>query len=51
MNRGLAILGDTLYMGTLNSHLIAINAKNGTLIWDTTVSRRRLRAYPITSRR
>ena len=28
VNRGLAILGDTLYMGTLNSHLIAINAKN-----------------------
>ena len=26
-----------LFMGTLNSHLIAINRKNGTLIWDTTV--------------
>jgi alcohol dehydrogenase (cytochrome c) len=37
VNRGLAILGDTLYMGTLNSHLIAVNAKNGTLLWDTTV--------------
>jgi alcohol dehydrogenase (cytochrome c) len=37
VNRGLAILGDSLFMGTLNSHLIAINRKNGTLIWDTTV--------------
>jgi alcohol dehydrogenase (cytochrome c) len=37
VNRGLAILGDTLFMGTLNSHLIAVNAKNGTLLWDTTV--------------
>ena len=37
VNRGVAILGDTLYMGTLNSHLIAVNAKNGTLLWDTTV--------------
>jgi len=37
VNRGVAILGDTLYMGTLNSHLIAVNAKNGTLVWDTTV--------------
>ena len=46
VNRGLAILGDTLYMGTLNSHLIAINAKNGTLIWDTTVTT--TPGYPIT---
>src|SRR5215470_5884444 len=38
VNRGLAILGDTLFMGTLNSHLIAINAKVGTLIWDTTLT-------------
>jgi alcohol dehydrogenase (cytochrome c) len=38
VNRGLAILGDTLYMGTINSHLLAINAKVGTLIWDTTVT-------------
>ena len=35
VNRGVAILGDMLFMGTLNSHLIAINRKTGTLIWDT----------------
>ncbi len=29
VNRGLAILGDTLYMGTLDAHLLAIDAKNG----------------------
>jgi alcohol dehydrogenase (cytochrome c) len=46
VNRGLAILGDTLYMSTLNSHLIAINAKVGTLLWDTTVST--TPGYPIT---
>jgi alcohol dehydrogenase (cytochrome c) len=46
VNRGLAILGDTLYMGTLNSHLIAVNAKNGTLLWDTTVTT--TAGYPIT---
>ena len=45
VNRGLAMLGDTLYMGTLNSHLIAINAKNGTLVWDTEIS---ATGYPIT---
>jgi alcohol dehydrogenase (cytochrome c) len=46
VNRGLAILGDTLYMGTLNSHLIAVNAKIGKLIWDTTVTG--TAGYPIT---
>src|SRR5262245_5877133 len=46
VNRGLAILGDTLYMGTLNSHLIAINAKKGTLVWDTTITT--TPGYPIT---
>jgi glucose dehydrogenase len=28
-NRGVAILGDTLFMGTLDAHLVAIDAKNG----------------------
>jgi len=37
VNRGVAILGETLFMGTLNSHLLAIDAKNGALIWDTKV--------------
>ena len=27
VNRGLAILGDTLYMGTLDAHLIAVDAR------------------------
>jgi alcohol dehydrogenase (cytochrome c) len=39
INRGLAILGDTLFMGTIDAHLIAIDAKNGKPIWDTTVAR------------
>ena len=38
VNRGLAILGDTLYMGTIDAHLLAIDAKSGSLIWDTTVA-------------
>src|SRR5436190_20355575 len=28
-NRGLAILGDTLFMGTLDAHLVAIDTKSG----------------------
>src|SRR4029453_8677910 len=46
VNRGLAILGDTLYMATLNSHLIAVSAKTGDLVWDSTVVT--LPGYPMT---
>ena len=38
VNRGLAILDSTLYMSTLNSHRIAVDARVGKLIWDTTVT-------------
>ena len=38
VNRGLAILGDTLYMGTIDAHLLAIDASSGSLIWDSTVA-------------
>src|SRR5216684_8292853 len=37
VNRGVAILGDTLFMATVDAHLIAIDAKNGRPIWKTTV--------------
>ena len=37
-NRGVAILGDTLFMGTLDAHLIAINAKSGREMWKTEVA-------------
>ena len=47
VNRGLAILGDTLFMGTLDAHLIAIDAKDGHAIWETTVAKARS-AYVIT---
>ncbi len=37
MNRGPAIRGDKLYMGTLDAHLIALDRKNGALVWDSVV--------------
>jgi alcohol dehydrogenase (cytochrome c) len=37
-NRGLAILGDTLFMGTLDAHLVAVDAKTGRLRWDVNVA-------------
>jgi alcohol dehydrogenase (cytochrome c) len=38
ISRGLAILGDTLFLATLDAHLIAIDAKDGQTLWDTTVA-------------
>jgi len=36
-NRGFAILGDRLYMATLDTHLVALDAKTGNVIWDVAV--------------
>ena len=38
INRGVAILGDTLYMGTIDAHLVAIDARNGRPIWNVEVA-------------
>ena len=37
-NRGVAILGDTLYMSTLDAHLVAIDARTGNLLWNREVA-------------
>lgn len=37
-NRGFAILGDRLYMATLDAHLVALDAKTGGVIWDVVVA-------------
>ena len=34
VNRGVAILGDSLFMATVDAHLVAIDAKNGHARWD-----------------
>jgi len=36
-NRGVAILGDRVYMATLDAHLVALDAKTGSLLWDVPV--------------
>ena len=38
VNRGLAVLNDTLYWGTLDAHLVAIDIKTGRLRWDVVVA-------------
>ena len=34
-NRGVAILGETLFMSTLDAHIVAIDARTGNVVWDT----------------
>jgi alcohol dehydrogenase (cytochrome c) len=37
-NRGVAVVGDKLFMGTLDSKLIALDAKSGTLLWTAQIA-------------
>jgi alcohol dehydrogenase (cytochrome c) len=39
VNRGLAILGHTLFMGTIDGRLIAVDARSGRLVWDVALAR------------
>ena len=47
VNRGLAILGETLYMGTIDGHLLAIDSISGKLVWNIEVGDAKL-GYAIT---
>jgi len=47
-NRGVAVLGQRVYFGTLDAHLVALNATNGQMIWDRTVADYKT-GYSITS--
>jgi alcohol dehydrogenase (cytochrome c) len=46
-NRGLAILGDTLYLGTMDSRLVALEMRTGRQRWEVTVADYKL-GYSIT---
>ena len=37
-NRGVAALDDMVYMGTLDSRLVALNAKTGKKVWDVQIA-------------
>ena len=37
-NRGVAILGDRLYMGTLDAKLVSLDAKTGKVLWSTQIA-------------
>jgi alcohol dehydrogenase (cytochrome c) len=48
VNRGVAILGDTLFLATLDAHLIALDATTGAVRWDVVVADY-LKGYSLTS--
>ena len=48
VNRGVAILDDTVFVGTLDAHLVALDSKSGAVRWDVVVADNRL-AYWISS--
>src|SRR6202166_1287320 len=39
VNRGVAILGSTLYMATIDAHLVALDARDGKVLWDIEVAK------------
>ena len=47
-NRGVALLDDRVYVGTLNAHLVALDAASGAVRWDVVVGDNSL-GYAITS--
>jgi len=47
-NRGVAVLGQRVYFGTLDAHLVALDATTGQLLWDQSVADYKI-GYSITS--
>jgi alcohol dehydrogenase (cytochrome c) len=48
VNRGVALLGERVFVGTLDAHLIALDASTGKVMWDVAVADA-LRGYSITA--
>jgi alcohol dehydrogenase (cytochrome c) len=48
VNRGVAVLGDSVFVGTLHTHLVALDSKSGSVRWDVVVENNK-QGYYITS--
>src|SRR5579862_7890903 len=42
VNRGFGVLGDKLFMVTLDAHIVALDMKSGNVVWDTVLGDYRL---------
>ncbi|HZS50927.1 MAG TPA: PQQ-dependent dehydrogenase, methanol/ethanol family [Bryobacterales bacterium] len=38
VNRGVAVLGDRVFVGTVDAHLVALSARTGAVLWDAEVA-------------
>lgn len=38
VNRGVAVLGDQVFVGTIDAHLVSLDAKTGAVLWDVEVA-------------
>lgn len=38
VNRGVAVLGDQVFVGTVDAHLVSLDAKTGDVLWDVEVA-------------
>jgi alcohol dehydrogenase (cytochrome c) len=38
VNRGVAVAGDRVFVGTVDGHLVALNARTGAVLWDIPVA-------------
>jgi alcohol dehydrogenase (cytochrome c) len=38
VNRGVAVLGNTVYYGSIDAHLVALDARTGSVRWDVTLA-------------
>jgi alcohol dehydrogenase (cytochrome c) len=38
VNRGVGILGETIFLGTVDAHLVALDARTGAVLWDVEVA-------------
>ena len=47
VNRGVALLGETVFVGTLHGHLVALDSKSGAVRWDKKIADNAL-GYAIT---
>ena len=48
VNRGLAVLGNMLFLGTLDGHLVALDIRTGAVVWDVEIADYKA-GYSITS--
>src|SRR5213593_4536551 len=45
VNRGFAVLGNKLYMTTIDSHVLALDMKTGNVVWDSVMADRKQGYY------